>query len=117
MHGLFGPSGPIDFDTVRDWYACRLRALIADFRATFSPPGAPLPWFGVSMLAPYAGDCLTDCAFVPAVRAAQLAVSLSEPNVTCAVLVDGGDPLAPAGSVHSRNKQVVAKVSIATTVL
>jgi len=62
------------------------------------------------MLAPYAGDCGTSCGNVPAVRAAQMDVALSEPNVTCAVLVDGGDPLAPAGSVHSRNKQVVAKV-------
>ena len=77
VHGWYGPTGPLDFDTVRAWYACRLRALIADFRATFAASSASLPWFGVSMLAPYAGDCGTDCAFVPAVRAAQLDVALS----------------------------------------
>lgn len=110
VHGWYGPSGPVTYETIRAWYACRLRALIADFRATFAASPPALPWFGVSMLAPYAGDCGTACAFVPAVRAAQMDVSLSEPNVTCAVLVDGGDPTAPAGSVHSRNKQVVAKV-------
>ena len=112
VHGWYGPNGTVDYDTIRAWYGCRLRALIADFRSTFSASPTELPWFGVSMLAPYAGDCLTACENVPAVRAAQMDVALSEANVTCAVLVDGGDPTAPAGSVHSRNKQVVAKVRV-----
>jgi hypothetical protein len=113
VHGWFGPTGPVNYDTVRAWYACRLRVLIADFRSSLGASGLGLPWFGVSMLAPYAGDCGTACGNVAAVRAAQMDVALSTPNVTCAVLVDDGDPTAPAGSVHSRNKRLVAERLVA----
>jgi hypothetical protein len=90
-------------------YECRLRALMADWRATLGAwPGT---FFGITMLAPYSGDCESGggCATgVAAIRAAQLRVGLSTPNASTAVSTDTGDPLAPAGSVHSRRKQAVA---------
>ena len=88
-------------------YECRLRALAADWRATMGAwPGA---YFGITLLAPYAGDCGAamdyGCATgVATVRAAQLRVGLSMPNASAAVSTDLGDPQAPAGSVHSRRK-------------
>lgn len=92
-------------------YECRLRALMADWRATMGAwPGA---FFGVTLLAPYAGDCGRagdfGCALgLATVRAAQLRVGLTSPNATVAVATDLGDPQAPAGSVHSRRKAEVA---------
>ncbi len=48
------------------------------------------------MLAPFrAMQCATTAAAIP--------------NSSCASLVDGGDPLSPIGSVHSRNKQLVGR--------
>jgi hypothetical protein len=93
-------------------YECRLRALIADLRATLGAwPGA---WFGVALLAPYAGDCGPDGSYgcatgVAAIRAAQLRVGTGLANVSAAVSTDLGDPQAPAGSVHSRRKQALAE--------
>lgn len=88
-------------------YECRLRALIADFRATLGAwDGA---FFGISTLAPYAGDCGASCVDgVPAIRRAQILVGTTTPNASVAVATDSGDPLAPAGSVHSRRKQALA---------
>lgn len=105
-------QGEADVHTVAstDIYECRLRALIADWRATLGAwPGA---FFGIAMLAPYSGDCgvgTSGCLVgVAAIRAAQLRVGLSTPNASTAVTTDAGDPQAPAGSVHSRRKQPVA---------
>lgn len=92
-------------------YECRLRSLVADWRETMGAwPGA---FFGITMLAPYAGDCggTGDWGCVdglPALRAAQLRVGLTTPNATVAISTDLGDPQAPAGSVHSRRKSEVA---------
>lgn len=96
-------------NSTTDIYECRLRALIADWRATLGAwPGA---YFGITMLAPYSGDCESGggcIGGVPAIRAAQLRVGLSTPNASVSVATDMGDPLAPAGSVHSRRKQAIA---------
>lgn len=75
--------------------------------------GVPGAYFGVTTLAPYAGDCggpgdYGCAAGVAAIRAAQLRVGLTTPNASVAVSTDLGDPQAPAGSVHSRRKAEIA---------
>lgn len=96
---------------VQSYYTCALTALIADWRALLQAPGA---WFGVTQLAPYGDD--VHGAGIAAVRQAQWDVCTGVTglaNVTCAVITDDGDPTAPAGSVHSRNKQLVARRLVA----
>jgi sialate O-acetylesterase len=93
------------------YYACHLAALINDWRATFASGTGPgvLPWFGVVQLAPWGGENVTGYSLgVAEVRQAQFDVARALQNVTVAVIDDDGDPLAPAGSVHSRRKQLVA---------
>jgi hypothetical protein len=91
------------------YYACHLAALINDWRSSFGGL-ASTAWFGVTQLAPWAAENITGYSEgVAEVREAQFNVSRSLPNVTVAVIDDDGDPLAPAGSVHSRRKQLVAQ--------
>jgi sialate O-acetylesterase len=93
-----------------DYYKCALNAFIDDFRGSFGG-NAATAWFGVAQLAPW-GDLVKSTVNSPGaanVRAAQLHVCRTMTNVTCAILDDDGDPQAPAGSVHSRNKQLVAR--------
>jgi len=117
VHGWYDPGGGggnITSERVYEWYSCRLRALIADFRGTMG--NLPSPWFGVSQLNPYAGDCgasTSGCSHVAAVRRAQLDVAQSTPFATAGVIPDLGDPLAPAGSVHSRLKAGLASRLVA----
>jgi hypothetical protein len=97
-------SGPAVFA----YYKCALTALINDWKASFGGL-ASTAWFGVTQLAPW-GDvkATVNSAGAASVRAAQLHVCRTLSNVTCAIIDDDGDPQAPAGSVHSRYKQVVA---------
>lgn len=113
VHGWYDPGGPPTSEEVYKWYSCRLRALINDFRGTLG--NLPTAWFGVSQLNPYAGDCagLNGCSHVAALRQAQLDVAQTTPYTTASVIPDGGDPWAPAGSVHSRRKQMVASRLVA----
>jgi hypothetical protein len=103
-------QGEADSTNGQAYYNCHLQALIADWRASFGPP-ASVAWFGVTQLAPWGGNANSTSYSlgVAGVRAAQFNASLALPNVTVAVIVDDGDPLAPAGSVHSRRKQLVAQ--------
>jgi len=110
VHGWYDPAhfNNLTDERVYEWYSCRLRGAIADFRASLGATESS--WFGVSQLNPYAGDCAGNngCTHVAAIRAAQLDVSNSSVSVTAGVIPDMGDPTAPAGSVHSRRKQALA---------
>ena len=85
-----------------DYYPCELGGLAAALRAAHGSPRAH--WVTIA-LAPYTGG-----AVLAPFRAMQCAATAASiPNSTCAWLVDGGDPLSPIGSVHSRNKQLVGR--------
>jgi len=84
------------------YYPCELAGLAAALRAQHASPTAH--WTTIS-LAPYTGGPV-----LAPFRAMQCAITSSAiPNSTCVSLVDGGDPLSPIGSVHSRNKQLVGR--------
>lgn len=84
------------------YYPCELAGLAASLRAAHASPLAH--WVTIS-LAPYTGG-----APLAPFRAMQCATTASAiPNASCVSLVDGGDPLSPIGSVHSRNKQLVGR--------
>lgn len=87
------------------WYACMARALVADWRAALG--GAPF-WFSFTQLAPFWGTLgwSHGADGWQEIRDAQLA-ALAEPNVSFASAVDVGDPQAPLGSYHPRNKQAI----------
>ena len=88
-----------------EWYACMTRALIADWRTALG--GLPF-WFSFTQLAPFWGtlDWSHGADGWQEIRQAQLA-ALAEPNVSFVSAVDIGDPLAPLGSYHPRNKQAI----------
>lgn len=87
------------------WYACMITSLITEWRTAM---GGLKFWFGFTQLAPFwsgldwghGADGWQD------IRNAQLA-TLALPNVGFASAVDIGDPQAPMGSYHPRNKQAV----------
>jgi len=83
------------------YYACQLSRLPRDWRAGFRSPTAH--WTTVQ-LAPYLSS-----SPLAAFRSMQCDTTATITNASCAVIVDGGDPLSPIGSVHSRNKQVVGR--------
>lgn len=60
---------------------------------------------GVAQLAPWASSPAADNEAVAELRASQLRTGRALPNVTVATAADGGDPGAPAGSIHPRGKQ------------
>jgi sialate O-acetylesterase len=103
MTGFLYYQGEADappFPTNATWYACQQRAMVADWRARLSNPSL---WFAPVQLAPFIGPEGTGWADI---RAAQLAV-LELPHTAFATAADSGDPDAPFGSYHPRNKQVV----------
>jgi hypothetical protein len=84
------------------YYPCELAGLAAALRAAH---GSPRAFWVTVALAPYTGG-----AVLAPFRAMQCATTAASiPNSSCASLVDGGDPLSPIGSVHSRNKQLVGR--------
>lgn len=84
------------------FYACELAALAPALRSSFASPAAP--WVTVT-LAPYTGG-----PSLGPFRDMQCATTWGAiPNGSCAPTWDGGDPLSPIGSVHSRNKQLVGR--------
>ena len=78
-----------------------LAGLIGDLRSELDSPSAA--WVTVQ-LAPFLGG-----TELPLFRDMQCRVTRAQPNATCAVIDDDGDPLSPIGSVHSRNKQLVGR--------
>jgi sialate O-acetylesterase len=82
------------------WYACAFQVMIASWRASLANPRF---WFGFVQLAPFIGPAGTGWADT---RQAQLA-ALNLPYTAYATAVDSGDPQAPFGSYHPRNKQIV----------
>jgi hypothetical protein len=95
-------------DPFFDFYACQLGSMIQDMRYKLDSPAAH--WTTVQ-LAPYTGGSL-----LGPFRDMQCNTTSLLPNTSCAVIADGGDPLSPLGSVHSRNKQLVGR-RVATGVL
>jgi len=97
-----GENDANDAESIQDgFYACQLRAMAADQRAVFGSPNAH--WTTVQ-LAPYTGGQV-----LGPFRDMQCRATAALPNAACAVIDDGGDPLSPIGSVHSRNKQLVGR--------
>ena len=84
-------------------YACRFPAMIADWRAKFSAPDLT---FAYVELAALRKD--SRAPFYPWMRAAQGA-ALALPHVGVASAIDLGDPMSPAGPIHSRRKQEVGR--------
>jgi hypothetical protein len=83
------------------YYSCMLAGLIGDLRGALGSPAAA--WVTVQ-LAPFLGG-----TELPLFRDMQCRITRAQPNATCAVIDDDGDPLSPIGSVHSRNKQLVGR--------
>jgi len=101
-------AGENDLNTMEiasGYYACQLANMAADWRVLFGSKGAS--WTTVQ-LAPYiVGHGEPTLANF---RQLQLRTTQdSIPNSHVAVIVDGGDPLSPLGSVHSRNKQLTGR--------
>lgn len=88
-----------------DFYACAFPLFIQSWRDAFKIPDA---FFGFQVLPPYINDSGKFNPYsLPFERDAQL-TGLSLENVVASNAVDLGDPLAPHGSVHPRNKTTVA---------
>ncbi len=87
------------------FYACAFPLFIQSWRNAFNVPDA---FFGFQVLPPYINDSGKFNPYsLPFERDAQL-TGLSLENVVASNAVDLGDPLAPHGSVHPRNKTTVA---------
>ena len=89
------------------WYACMIQQLISDWRAALG--GLPF-WWGFVQLQPFWGtlDWSHGADGWQEIRQAQLA-ALAQPNVSFASAVDIGDPQAPLGSYHPRDKRTIAR--------
>lgn len=83
--------------TTPTFYECALPGLIRDWRSGFGDPDL---WFGVVQLAPWIGNGVD----IPVEREAQMS-ALTVANTAIATAIDLGDPTAPFGSVHPRDKQ------------
>ena len=90
------------------FYACMLTALSNDWQRSFQHTGEGR--FFVAQL--HAWNASTDPSNVyfygaiSGLRAAQAAGVASSPGAVLATAIDGGDPLAPATSIHPRSKQL-----------
>ena len=88
------------------FYNCAFGPFIDDWRKSFNAPNA---FFGFELLPAYIQDSTFSPASLPWERAAQLTGLTRGPTVVTANGMDLGDPKAPHGSVHPRNKQTVAE--------
>lgn len=90
-----------------EFYACQLSGMISSWRAAFGSPNAH--WVTVQ-LAPYLASTSNEQADTLAgFRDMQCQTTWAQPNASCAVIDDGGDPTSPMGSIHSRNKQLTGR--------
>jgi sialate O-acetylesterase len=87
-----------------DYYGCAFGPFVDDWRTTFGNRGA---FFGFELLPAYIRDASFSPASLPYERAAQLTALTHGATVVTANGMDLGDPQAPHGSVHPRNKQTV----------
>jgi sialate O-acetylesterase len=96
-------------------YACRMPAMITDWRRHFSPPQhqqqeqqqEDLVSFVYVQLAAWTWNDDRSATW-PYLRAAQ-DVALQLPKVGMATAIDLGDPKSPQGSIHSRLKQPIGQ--------
>ena len=87
------------------YYQCAFPLFVDAWRGAFAVPGA---FFGFELLPAYIRDASFSPASLPYERQAQLAALALPGNVVTANGMDLGDPQAPHGSVHPRNKTAVA---------
>lgn len=89
-----------------EWYSCMITHLVPAWRAAMGTDF----WFGFTQLAPFWGtmDWSDGADGWQEIRQAQLA-ALALPSVAFASAVDIGDPQAPLGSYHPRNKQAIGE--------
>ena len=91
------------------YYSCFLAALSTDWQRSFQHSGSPGRFFVVQL---HAWNASTDpsnvyyYAAIAGMRAAQAAGVALSPGAELATAVDGGDPQAPATSIHPRGKQL-----------
>lgn len=85
-------------------YSCRFPAMIADWRVKFGLPD--LYFFFVQLAALPTSQTSGDS--YPKIRDAQLS-ALALPLTGVALAIDLGDPTAPLGAIHPRNKAEVAR--------
>jgi hypothetical protein len=91
------------------YYACLLTALSDDWQRGFQHSGTPGRFFVAQL---HAWNASTDPANVyyqgaiAGLRAAQAAGVAASPGAELATAIDGGDPQAPATSIHPRGKQL-----------
>jgi sialate O-acetylesterase len=107
VSGFLWSQGECNADSnTTDFYACAFRPFIDAWRGQF---GAPSAFFGFELLPAYIRDASFSPVSLPFERAAQLtALAGDDPFIVTANGMDLGDPTAPHGSVHPRNKQTVA---------
>lgn len=110
LSGILWSQGECNADlNTTSYYQCAFPKLITDWRQQF---GAPSAFFSFELLPAYINDSVFSPASLPYERDAQLkgAASLHEYTNTVVVVnaMDLGDPTAPHGSVHPRNKATVA---------
>ena len=92
------------------FYACLLASLSSDWQRGFQHAGSPGRFFVAQL---HAWNASTDASNVyyygaiAGLRAAQAAGVAASPGAELATAIDGGDPQAPATSIHPRNKQLV----------
>ncbi|KAH8052198.1 sulfuric ester hydrolase [Aureococcus anophagefferens] len=94
-----------------DFYACQFPAMIADWRAKFNNPDltflfVQLPPYVENLPSTASSGAVDDS--LPLTRLAQ-AAALALPRTAMATAVDHGDLAAPLGSIHPRDKVVVAE--------
>ncbi|KAK7242146.1 sulfuric ester hydrolase [Aureococcus anophagefferens] len=98
-----------------DFYACQFPAMIADWRAKFNNPDltflfVQLPPYVENLPSTASSGAVDDS--LPLTRLAQ-AAALALPRTAMATAVDHGDLAAPLGSIHPRDKVVVAERLVA----
>ena len=125
-----GESNALTGDPEASYYLCALPFLVGSLRVAFNSPGMHVsvvqlaPWARCVVQAWAAGPIQTGpvkaCTSLPpcysntaalngavaALRDSQLRAGDVLPGITVITAVDGGDPFAPIGSIHPRDKQV-----------
>jgi hypothetical protein len=109
VSGFLWSQGECNADSnEQQYYACAFPLFLDNWRAAF---GVPDLFFGFEVLPAYIRDATFDPASLPFLRDAQLrGLTLAKGrNVVAANALDLGDPTAPHGSVHPRDKLTVGK--------
>jgi hypothetical protein len=105
VSGFLWSQGECNADSnTTGYYACAFPRFIDSWRSAFGIPDA---FFGFELLSAYIRDSTFSPASLPYEREAQLTALALGGNVVVANGMDLGDPQAPHGSVHPRNKQAV----------